>query len=133
MARGAYAVSAVTLGYALTWHTVEIRTVSAGNTLAIEARDLGWLYEAMTCGVCDNQVYASRPRRTRRVRCRLGLSAGPGGDPAAAIRLRPELPAVFTAPLPRPPGQQGQLPIASRQPPYVLRPRARHNARRPSG
>jgi conjugative relaxase-like TrwC/TraI family protein len=54
----AYAAASCDLGYALTWHTVEGRTVSAGIALASDAHTRAGLYVAMTRGEQRNEVYA---------------------------------------------------------------------------
>jgi hypothetical protein len=53
-----YAAGHCDLGYALTWHTVEGRTVSVGIALASDKRSRSGLYPAMTRGQHRNDVYA---------------------------------------------------------------------------
>ena len=55
---GAYAAASCDLGYALTVHTVEGRTVGTGITLASDAQSRSSLYVAMTRGRDRNNVYA---------------------------------------------------------------------------
>lgn len=54
----AYAAANCDLGYALTWHTVEGRTVSVGIALASDKRTRSGLYVAMARGEQRNEVYA---------------------------------------------------------------------------
>ena len=54
----AYAAEHCDLGYALTWHTVEGQTVSAGIALANDSRSRRGLYVAMSRGGQRNEVYA---------------------------------------------------------------------------
>jgi hypothetical protein len=56
--RSSYAADYCDLGYALTWHTVEGRTVSVGIALANDGRTKSGLYVAMTRGQQRNEVYA---------------------------------------------------------------------------
>jgi AAA domain/TrwC relaxase len=53
----AYAAEHCDLGYALTWHTVEGQTVSAGIALANDSRSRRGLYVAMSRGGQRNEVY----------------------------------------------------------------------------
>jgi hypothetical protein len=53
-----YAAEHCDLGYALTWHTVEGRTVAVGIALASDKRSRSGLYPAMTRGEHRNDVYA---------------------------------------------------------------------------
>ena len=81
----AYAAASCDLGYAVTWHTVEGRTVSAGIALASDARTRAGLYVAMTRGERSNQVYAypsaQEPDRTV-------PGQGPAPDPEMARQRR---------------------------------------------
>ena len=54
----AYAAENCDLGYALTWHTVQGRTVSVGIALASDDRTRAGLYVAMSRGQERNEVYA---------------------------------------------------------------------------
>ena len=53
-----YAAESCDLGYALTWHTVEGRTVSVGITLASDTRTRAGLYMTMSRGERRSDVYA---------------------------------------------------------------------------
>ena len=53
-----YAAEHCDLGYALTWHTVEGQTVSAGIAVANDSRSRRGLYVAMSRGAHRNEIYA---------------------------------------------------------------------------
>jgi len=108
----AYAVDSCDLGYALTWYTVEGRTVSVGITLASDARDRSGLYMAMSRGRQRNEVYAypsaQEPAETPVAgsapdpeikRQRLLQAARDGASCAAALSVRD--PVALLAPVVR--------------------------------
>lgn len=54
----AYAAQHCDLGYALTWHTVDGQTVSAGIAVANDSRSRRGRYVAMSRGAQRNEIYA---------------------------------------------------------------------------
>lgn len=82
--RSKYAANSCDLGYALTWHTVEGRTVDVGITLASDARTRSGLYVAMTRGAHRNEVYAY-PSAQEPAESTIGQ--GPAPDPEIARQL----------------------------------------------
>jgi hypothetical protein len=84
--RSSYAAANCDLGYALTWYTVEGRTVSACITLASDARTRSGLYMAMTRGQ-RNEIYAY-PSAQEPAESTIGQ--GPAADPEIARQLKLE-------------------------------------------
>ncbi len=82
-----YAAGHCDLGYALTWHAVEGRTVSVGIALASDNRTRSGLYPAMTRGEQRNDVYAY-PAGQEPAGSVIGR--GPAADPELARQRRLE-------------------------------------------
>ncbi|MHB1820706.1 MAG: MobF family relaxase [Streptosporangiaceae bacterium] len=80
-----YAAGHCDLGYALTWHAVEGRTVSVGIALANDNRTRSGLYPAMTRGEQRNDVYAY-PASQEPAESVIGR--GPAADPELARQRR---------------------------------------------
>ncbi len=83
----AYAAANCDLGYAVTWHTVEGRTVSVGIALANDKRTRSGLYPAMTRGEQRNDIYAY-PSAHEPPESDIGR--GPAPDPEVARQRRLE-------------------------------------------
>lgn len=100
----AYAAASCDLGYALTVHTVEGRTVGTGITLASDAQSRSSLYVAMTRGRDRNDVYAY-PAGTGDSRL------GGMSDPDAEVNLQRDL-LVYRDGFDAPVGSDSRDPVA---------------------
>lgn len=83
--RPSYAADSCDLGYVLTWHTVEGRTVPVSITLANDARTRSGLYVATTRGEHRNDVYAYPSAQDPAVSV---IGQGPAPDREIARQLK---------------------------------------------